>query len=72
MQKSYGLHHYPPKLQYQLGRSTSFFCNKVVSLSLLLMGAVQELPKNCNFSTHAGAILVPIVTATRNKIMPDH
>ena len=35
------------------------------------MGAVHEHPKNCNFFSHAGAVLVPIITGIRNNLMPD-
>ena len=35
------------------------------------MGAVHEQPKNCSFFSCAGAILVPIMTGTRNNLMLD-
>ena len=47
--KNCGLHNYPPKLQHQKDRSTSPLNNRVLSFGLPLIGAIQELPKKCNF-----------------------
>ena len=48
------------------------FDNRVVSLSLALMGAIHKHPKNCNFFRMQAAILVPIITGTPNNLMPDN
>ena len=46
--------------------------NRVVNLSPVLVGTMHKHPKNSNFFSHSGALLVPIIADKCNNLIADN